>query len=93
MAYRPIPEGAIEAQTGLWAKFTPLGTITRCNIYAADGYCFYNLQQAENFDEEGNLLPENERTYALYAIAPFSTVEQVNAIFVSVPYEEGYNVC
>ena len=92
MNYRPIPETAIEVQRGLWADFVVGTVISRYKIYSAEGYCFYNLQQAENFDEEGNLLPESERNYAIYASTAFTTVEQINATFISVPYEEGYNV-
>ena len=96
MNYRPIPEGSIEVQTGLWAFFNsfPVGetTYSRYVLYAAEGYCFYNLRQSENFDEEGNLLPANERTYATYALTTCTTAEQINARFVSVPREEGYNV-
>lgn len=97
MNYREIPEGSIEVQTGLWL-YTYTKTVagnlrTYGQVYAAEGYCFYNLTVAENFDEEGNLVPAEDRVYAIYSSAGLNpTVESVNAIFVSVPYQEGYEV-
>ena len=91
-----IPEGSIEIQTGLWAKLVPLTfngqDRSHYDIYSAEGYCFYNLQQPENYDEEGNLKPPAERVYARVAYTCFSTIEELNANFISVPIEEGYEI-
>ena len=96
MTYREIPSTAVEVQTGLWAdQFTvSAGSITRTGykLYSAEGYCFYEIDQPENYDEEGNLKPPAERVYATYMVSAYSTVEQINAAVVSVPYEEGYEV-
>lgn len=97
MAYREIPEGSIEIQTGLYAHlytYTVGGNVrTRYNIYSAEGYCFYSLQIPENFDEEGNLRPAEERMYATFmACSHILTLEDINAMLVSVPAEEGYEI-
>lgn len=93
---RPIPEGSVEAQTGLWAylySFTVSGvTHSHYEIYSAEGYCFYNVDQPENYDEDGNLKPPAERVYAQYCVTVCQTIEEVNAHFVSVPIEEGYEI-
>jgi len=94
MAYREIPESAIEVQTGLWANFRTVSlgnmTMTKCDLYSSEGYCFYIPDN--NLDENGNLLPENERLYYQYMSSPCSTVEQVNARYVSVPVQDGYEI-
>lgn len=91
---RTIPEGAVEIQTGLYlyeSTFIMGGVeYTRRELYSAEGYCFYEVDQPENYDEEGNLLPPEDRIYAQYAILAQSlnTVELINAMFISVPVEE-----
>ena len=86
-----IPEGAIEIQTGLYlyeSSYAFAGQpCTRRELFSAEGYVFYNVEQPENYDEEGNLLPSEERAYAQYAILAKSlnTVELINAMFISVP--------
>lgn len=96
MAYRTIPEGSVEIQTGLWAyrvEYTFAGKPrVRHELYSAEGYCFYNLQQPENYDEEGKLLPHDQLVYATYASTSYSTIEDLNTNFISVPYQEGYEV-
>lgn len=97
MNYREIPEGSVEVQTGLWlytyTKTIGSNTYTFGEVYASEGYCFYNLTVGENFDEEGNLVPAEDRVYAVYSTAGLNaTADSVNAIFVSVPYQEGYEV-
>ncbi len=96
MNYTAIPEGSVLIQEGLY-----LHTYTRViggneytfrKLYAAEGYCFYCLDVLENFDENGNLKPASQRLYATYATTSYTTVEEINAHFVSVPYEEGYEV-
>ena len=92
---RPIPEGSVEIQTGLWAylySFTVSG-VTRSyyKLYSAEGYCFYDLGQPENYDEEGNLVPPEQRVYAQYASCLYP-LEEINDHYVSVPVEEGYEI-
>lgn len=90
-----IPEGSIEIQTGLWAhprSFAVGGnTYSYYELYSAEGYCFYDLDQPENYDEEGNLKPPAERVYAQYATCTYS-FEEINDHIVSVPVEEGYEI-
>lgn len=92
---RPIPAGAVQIQEGLYLyEFeSTLGTITRTiwELYSADGYCFYDLQIPENYDEEGNLLPPSQRVYAQYKIMPKNEEYVANNI-ISVPVEEGYEI-
>lgn len=94
--YREIPEGSVEVQTGLWGhlkSFTHNGTeYAYYNIYSSESYCFYEINQPENYDEEGNLKPADELVYATYCSTVCKTVEDINANFVSVPYQEGYEV-
>lgn len=96
MSYREIPEGSIEIQTGLWAAenhYTFNGEARmRYDLYSSEGYCFYEVKQPENYDEEGNLKPLEERVYATYARTCYTTIEELNADFISVPYQEGYEV-
>ena len=91
-----IPEGSVEIQTGLWAYLITLSfngeEILKYDIYSAEGYCFWEVQQPENYDEEGNLKPPAERVYARVAYTCFSTIEELNENFVSVPIEEGYEI-
>ena len=89
-----IPATAVEVQPGLWAdeRTRTLGsvTLTTYNLYSAEGYCFYI--PANNLDEEGNLLPENERVYYQLLYSAYRTIEQINANVVSVPVQEGYEI-
>ena len=85
-----IPAGSIEVQTGLWA-FWHVGTlVSYYKLYSAEGYCFY--LPANNLDEDGNLLPENERLYYQFMHSGYKTVEQINLNVVSVPVQEGYEI-
>lgn len=96
MAVRPIPEGSVEIQIGLWAhlhSFTVGGTTySFYDLYSAEGYCFWNIMVPENYDEEGNLLPLEQRLFAQYAITPFTTIEELNQHFFSVPVQDGYEI-
>ena len=89
---REIPATAIEVQTGLWAeeRTVTLGsmTITKYNLYSAEGYCFYIINA--NLDENGSLRPKKERIYAQFASTPYKTIEQINAKVVSVVVRNGY---
>ena len=96
MSIRPIPEGSIEIQTGLWLythEFTIGSTVyVAGELYSAEGYCFYDLSISENYDEEGNLKPAEERLYAQYATCPGDDLEWINANIVSVPVQPGYEI-
>lgn len=90
---REIPEGAVEIQIGLYwhtvDKVIAGNTYTFGYLYSADGYCFYDLTQPENYDDEGNLKPAEERIYAQYASVPVSTDL---SCYVSVPVQPGYEI-
>lgn len=91
MALREIPAGSVEVQTGLWAYLNPV--TSKYKLYSAEGYCFYDVTDEMNYDPEtGDLLPENERTYAQYRSTVCTTIEQINARFVSVPVQDGYDI-
>ena len=97
MTYQPIPEGSVEVQTGLWLHSydkTILGTVYHFrDLYSAEGYCFYNLGVPENFDEEGNLKPADERLYATYcSLGVGADDDWINANTISVPYIPGYEI-
>lgn len=95
-----IPSGSIEIQTGLWLyeyNMVISGvTYLKRKLYSGEGYCFYQTSQPENYDEDGNLLPLEQRIYAQYASLGFDmsswTHEQLNAEFVSVPVQDGYEI-
>lgn len=92
---RPIPMDSVEIQNGLWAHlhtFT-VGGITRFyyELYSAEGYCFYYIDQPENYDEEGNLKPQTERVYAQYCTCMYP-FEEINQHYISAPVEEGYEI-
>ena len=91
-----IPATATEIQPGLWAdrKTVTLGSMTRVkyDLYSAEGYCFYDLTTPENYDEEGNLKPENERVYYRVMYTAYSTIEAINEVMVSVPIQPGYEI-
>jgi hypothetical protein len=95
---REIPIGAKSIQNGLYLyEYTKTisGKVhTFREIYSAYGYHFYNVEQPENYNEEGELLPPNERVYAQYAILAQSlnTIEAINSKFISVPIADGYEV-
>lgn len=91
-----IPAGSVEIQTGLWAHLNTISAagITKqyYKLYSAEGYCFWEVDQPENYDEEGNLLPPEQRIYATFMITAMSTIEELNEHFVSVPIEEGFEI-
>lgn len=93
---REIPTNAVEVQTGLWAELLTVSfgnmTRTKYDLYSAAGYCFYDKTHPNNLDEDGNLKPENERMYAQYQSTICTTIEQINARFVSVPVQDGYEI-
>ena len=96
MSTRPIPEGSIEIQTGLWAAenhYTFNGQPRMCyDLYSSEGYCFWEVNQPENYDEEGNLLPLEQRIFAQYARTSYKTIEDLNVNFVSVPVQPSYEI-
>ena len=97
---REIPDGAELLQTGLYVyryQLTIGGRVyTLGELYSSEGYCYYDLNQAENYDEEGNLLPAEQRVYAQYQTlsvgSAAQTNEQLNQRFVSVPVQDGYEI-
>ena len=96
MAIREIPAGSVEVQTGLyWYQYTKViagNTYTFGELYSTEGYCFWEVNQPENYDEEGNLKPLEERVFAQYSTCVYQTVDEINANYVSVPAQEGYEI-
>ena len=96
MSLKSIPEGAVEIQVGLWAvenHYTFNGQPRmRYDIYSSEGYCFWEIQQPENYDEHGALLPLEQREYATYMRTGYRTIEDLNSNFESVLYQEGYEI-
>lgn len=91
---RSIPAGSVEIQTGLWAVenhyvFNGCERM-RYDLYSADDYCFWEIQQPENYDEHGNLLPLEQRVFAQYARTGYTTIDALNENYVSVPIKDGY---
>lgn len=94
MVYSEIPETAVEVQTGLWADLRTItfGNMTRTkyDLYSSEGYCFYEIPNS--LDEDGNLLPEDQRIYYQYMSTTYTTVDEINANIVSVPVQDGYEI-
>lgn len=93
-----IPEGSVEIQEGLYLytytrTIGSLGERTYGQLYSAEGYCFYWLSNPENYDEEGNLLPPEQRIYAQYKGSFLNPdVDVINADHISVPIQPGYEI-
>lgn len=94
MTTQPIPEGSTEIQIGLWAaihSFTVSGTTySFYDLYSSEGYCFWDTMTPENYDEDGNLLPLEQRLFAQYARTSFTSIDELNEVFFSVPIQPGY---
>ena len=99
-----IDESWVELQTGLYLEEytrTVLGTVyTFRKLHSADGYCFYD-NEAEIYDDEGNLVAPEDVTPEMRVYSQdmglaiqFSswTYEQLNARFISVPIQEGWEI-
>ena len=99
-----IQEGWVEIQTGLYLEEqtrTISGRVyTFRYLHSADGYCFYDTAD-EIYDADGNLipdedvLPEQRMYYQWMALAiqmSAWTYEQLNAKFISVPVDDGYEI-
>ena len=95
---RIIPANAFFYKEGLYiveTEITVAGiSITKWELYSAEGWCFYDLTQPENYvdgDTSGELVPENQRVYAQYMI--METNEQyVTDNIVCVPVQPGYEI-
>lgn len=91
---KEIPFGSIEVQVGLYAyaKTLTFGGVERryYDLYSAEGYCFYLPKN--NIDEDGGLLPENERVYYQYMSTAWQNVLDINANVVSVLVREVYEI-
>ena len=92
---RTIPEGAFLFKEGLYIyeKNVTAGSLswTVWELYSADGWCFYDLTIPENYDEEGNLLPAEDRVYAQWA-SMRKNEEYVTNNIISVPVQDGYEI-
>ena len=81
-------------QVGLWANLRTITvgsiTIQKYDLYSAEGYCFYI--PANNLDENGDLIAEDERVYYRYMTSSYRTIDQINANIVSVPVQDGYEI-
>lgn len=93
---RAIPEGAVEVQDGLFAvldSFEILGnTFSHYDLYSGDGYCFWEVNQYENYTENYELKPLNERVFATFARTVYKTIKDINDNYKSVKIENGYNI-
>ena len=85
MIKRPDTAVPFKAQEGLWFNKLKKG----CEIYADEGYHFYNTQIAENFDEDGNLVEEEKRSWLIYTTCLCETEEQVNQHIIGAKKPEG----
>ena len=97
---KKIPFGSIEIQKGLWLFEQNKNIASKIyktrKLYSSEGYCFWQVSDPENYDEEGNLKPESERVYAQFAGLASGmsewTYEQLNAEFISVPAQKHFEI-
>lgn len=86
---KQIPKTAVKIQTGLYLysydKVINGRVLNFKQLYASDGYCFYNTE-LDTYDEEGNL---QSRTY--YTWMSLSITQNLST-FVSVPIEKGMEI-
>lgn len=97
MAYKPIPEGSVEIQTGLWlyTYSKVIGGVNKTyrQLFSSEGYCFYNHTDVI-FDEEGNEIPEDQvlptqRVYATFAsLGIYDSPDN----YTSVPVDPSYEI-
>ena len=94
MTTQAIPEGSTEIQTGLWAaihSFVVNGrTYSFYDLYSSEGYCFWDTMTSENYDEDGNLLPLEQRLFAQYARTSFTSIDELNEVFFFFFFHPGY---
>lgn len=92
---RTIPEGAFLYKEGLYIyeHDVTMGSLswTVWELYSADGWCFYDLAIPENYDEDGNLLPAEDRVYAQYKTMR-KDEEYVTNNIIPVPVQDGYEI-
>lgn len=95
---RPIPETAFLFKEGLYIDEydRTVGSLswTVWNLYSAEGWCFYDLAQSENYvkgDVTGDLLPPENRVYAQY-MTMRKNEQYVTDNIICVPVEEGYEI-
>ena len=90
-----IPSTAFLYKEGLYIdeQTVTAGDLTwvMWHLYASEGYCFYDLQIPENYDEKGNLKPASERVYYTYSIMRRDR-DYVSKNIVTVPIEDGYEI-
>lgn len=97
---REIPSNAVQIQTGLYWELRSfvVGGVTHygSRLYSTENYCFYDRTR-EYYDDDGNLITDEEtlrtkRLYMQYCSTPETTAEALNARFVSIPIEEGFEI-
>lgn len=75
-----IKDNWIQCQEGLYAEihsFMFKGQVrVRYNIYSADGYCFYSLDE------------EEYPSYSTMAYTPCTSIDEINRTFKSIPVSE-----
>ena len=90
----------IEISTGLYQdlrSFTVGGVVHYYSeLYSADGYCFYDVDDVY-YDDEGNVIPDedvlpSQRIYARNITTPITDVEELRAKFISVPIDPSYEI-
>lgn len=95
MKNKNIPETAFLYKEGLYINEyeRTMGSLawTIWELFADEGYCFYDLQIPENYDDESKLKPVNERVYYTYKIMP-KDEQYVTDNIIPVLYEEGFEI-
>lgn len=97
MAYREIPEGSIEIQTGLWlyTYSKVIGGVNKTyrQLFSSECYCFYN-HTLDFYDEEGNVIPEEDvlPTQRIYMTFASLGIYDSPDNYTSVPVDPSYEI-
>ena len=90
-----IPENSFLIKEGLYCHEYPMTfgnlSYTVWELFADENWCFYDLQQPENYDEEGNLLPSEKCVHTKY-MKMRANQEYVDTNIISIPCEHNYNI-
>ena len=90
MTIKSIPENSTEIQPGLWLysydRIIGGNTYNFKQLFSSEGYHFWEVSQPENYDENGDLRPLEERSFATWASLSigYKTIEQINENFISI---------
>lgn len=95
MLYKEIPTTAFEFKPGLYINEynKTIGQLSWViwELFSQEGYCFYDLQIPENYDENKQLLKNDDLIYYTHSIMR-KNEQYVNDNIHSVVRQDNYNI-